>query len=260
MENAVEALKYAASILIFIIAITVFFSMLSTAKNTSDAIITMSDNQRYLESAELGNGILYTSTENVESGQINGVTTQGDRIVQVDDVISTMYRYSKEKYGVTIIKEDGTILARFDSNTEKIMQVYSSISSEKINDYLEILNNNTSNTYETHNFKESKSGYNNALEEIYSVKINSIIKIGAPWLGNDEEIIKRINCDIYGGIYSYNNAEYEGKNLIESLKNAIIIEVTNEIDQSKYLTDNTEKTNLLQQYQMPTIEIIYILQ
>lgn len=54
------------------------------------------------------------------------------------------------------------------------------------------------------------------------------------------------------------------KKLLEQLKNKKIIEVTNEIDRSAYLTETGEDgepivTNLLQQYEMPTVEIVYIL-
>ena len=51
MENVAEALKMAAAVLIFIIAIATSFSIFGTAKQTSDSIITMRDKQAYLESA-----------------------------------------------------------------------------------------------------------------------------------------------------------------------------------------------------------------
>ena len=107
MENAASALKMAGAILIFIIALATAFSLFGTTKQTADSIITMRDRQAYLESAEVDNGILYTSSSAIsgsedESETKFGVTTNGDRIVSVDDVVSTIYRYNKEKYGVTI--------------------------------------------------------------------------------------------------------------------------------------------------------------
>ena len=97
MENAVDALKIAAAILVFIIAIGTSFSVFGTAKQTADAIITMRDKQAYLDAPELDGGVFYTSSSAVESGNAEGVTTLGHRIVGFDDVISTIYRYSKEK-------------------------------------------------------------------------------------------------------------------------------------------------------------------
>ena len=132
MENAADALKLAAAILIFIIAIASSFSLFGTAKQTADSIITMRDKQAYLEEAELDNGILYTSSFAITSGNVSGFTTDGYRVVKIDDVISTIYRYSVEKYGVTIIESDGTVIARFDSSTESIMADY-----EKYRKYIE---------------------------------------------------------------------------------------------------------------------------
>ena len=66
MENAVQALKTAAAVLIFVIAITVSFTMFSKAKVTADAVIKIQDKQKYLESAEVDNGILYTSSTAIQ--------------------------------------------------------------------------------------------------------------------------------------------------------------------------------------------------
>ena len=51
------------------------------------------------------------------------------------------------------------------------------------------------------------------------------------------------------------------KKLNEILNNAHeIIEVINEIDNSNYLKDENDKnTSLLQQYELPTVEVVYIL-
>ena len=275
MENAAEALKMAAAILIFIIAIASTFSLFGTAKQTADSIITMRDKQAYLDSAEVGNGILYTSTSSVESGNAYGVNDKGDRIVSVDDVVSTILRYNKEKYGVTIIDNDGTVLARFDSNTEDVMRQWYNISSG-LDEYIAKLNTNTNtnpnenvnNQYPTPNFSKE------TLEKIYKITVegNSNIQCGAPWYGNDEQIRQRIACELSGNKYIYNGQSFNSSNqsthnkLLETLENAkTIIEVTKEIDNSTYLKDkdedgNDKATDLLQQYEMPTVEIIYIIQ
>ena len=136
MENAADALGMAAAVLIFIIAIASSFSLFGTAKQTADSIILMRDKQAYLESAELDNGILYTSSsaiagngedEDITTEHVAGVTQKGDRIVDIADVIFTISRYSIEKYGVTIMHKDGTIIRRFDSSTESLMRQYSNI-------------------------------------------------------------------------------------------------------------------------------------
>lgn len=100
------------------------------------------------------------------------------------------------------------------------------------------------------------------LENLYKVDItegSGDITHGAPWYGNEEEIKKRVGSDLNGSDYIYNGQKYKGKDLITTLTGKTIIEVTNEIDNSKYLKDGTETTDLLQQYEMPTIEVVYII-
>lgn len=274
MENAVDALKIAAAVLIFVIAIGSSFSLFGTAKHTADSIITMRDKQAYLESADLDGGILYTSSskiqendEGTDTSVIGGVTTKGDRIVSVDDVISTIYRYSKEKYGVTIIDEFNKVIARYDSTTDQIMTLWSvkinnedgnlvaAVSEEAKENYAEKVKAHISTKY-----CESLSITDTDLEKLYKISIpGHSIKVGAPWYGNEEQIRKKIACDINGNKYTYNNQSYTGINLLKKLEGKTIVEVTNEIDNSTYLKDGTETTDLLQQYEMPTIEIVYII-
>ena len=256
MENAADALKMAAAVLIFIIAIATSFSVFGIAKETADSIIGIRDKQAYLEAVELDT-VLYTSSDKISEGDVVGITSNGDRIVSAADVVSTIYRYSKEKYGVTII-QNGNAIARFDSITESYIQNYNNYGQEFFKQYKEIVRNNIKTDY----CNSPKFMGTDKIEDLYKIEVSGNTKIiyGAPWYGNDAEIQKRINTDLSeSDTYSYNGQTYTGKNLFNILKSASeIIEVTNEIDQSKYLEDNGQQTNLLQQYSMPTVEVIYI--
>lgn len=277
MENAVNALKMAAAILIFIIALGTSFSVFGTAKQTADSIIGMRDKQAYLEAAELDNGILYTSSESISKGTISGVTTKGDRVVGIDDVISTIYRYAKEKYGVTIVQANGKVLARFSTATESRIANYNAYNEEWWKDYTEKISLNIKTDYVTN------LDFGSGIQSLYEVSYyngNSGPDYDAKWLGNPNDIQKRIICDIYGGNYDIKDESgelkqsYTGKKLIDKLTETgkKIIEVTNEIDQSIYLKQTDESgneikdkdgnvlnSNLLQQHQMPTVEIVYII-
>jgi len=266
MENAAEALKMAAAILIFMIAITSSFSLFGTAKATADSIITMRDKQAYLEAAEL-ESILYTSSNKIST--YNNFTAYGDRIVGINDVVSTIYRYSIEKYGVTIINSNRDVLARFDTNTETFMNNWDSIESGENSNGEFFTADEIKETY-TKEIRDrlntvyiNSSEINLDLEELFEIA-NSAgqTKRGAPW-GNYEEICERIKIELFGGIYVKNGLRYDGENdasgIISLMEDKTIVEVTNEVDQSKYLEDGGEKTNLLQQYNMPTLEIIYII-
>ena len=254
MENAADALKMAAAILIFIIAIASAFSLFGIAKQTADSIIKMRDKQAYLEAAEL-ESVLYTSSSAIEKESVSKMTKEGYRIVGVEDVISTIYRYNKEDYGVTIVEKNSrTVLARYDTGTESDITRFNTINSSVIEDYERKLENNTKTTYVTPKFEGE-------LARLYKVDTaNSNIKYGAPWFGNPTETRKRINADIAGEKYeNLNQTRILKDGLLELLRNKKIVEVTNEIDRSQYLSDNGQTTELMQQYEMPTVEVVYII-
>lgn len=272
MENAVDALKQAAAVLIFVVALTASFTMFSKAKQTADAVTTIQDQQEYLESAELRDK-LYINSEDIENSEdtrtVASLTMYGDRVVKPDDVISTIYRYNLEKYGVTIINEDGTVITRFDSNTEAVIRQWYNIgnmlTAEEIKEKF-ASQIKTNITHNTGNYVSNIKLDRETLEEIYKITVdgNNKITVGAPWYGNDKEIIKRINSEIDGSEYQLNKQYYNKANekkLNEILNNAHeIIEVINEIDNSNYLKDENDKnTSLLQQYELPTVEVVYIL-
>ena len=241
MENAVEALKTAAAVLIFVIAITVSFSMFSRAKTTADAVLLAQDSQEYLESAEL-ESTLYTSSEAISSntsavtqGDNATITTDGYRIVQPDDVISTIYRYNLEKYGVTLVElgenMKGNVIARFDSNTESVMRQWYNIqdgrdsndelvtAEDQKENYAQTIKNNTTVNLDGGRTTIAPDFSPEKLEELYAITVdgNSNIKCGAPWYGNETEIIKRINADIAGIGYELNRARiYRKRNWIQT--------------------------------------------
>lgn len=82
MENAADALKIAFAIFIFVLAITITFSIISQAKSTADVVMYHSDETNFYKH-------LSSSGEKY-------------REVSLSDVISTLYRYYKESISVTV--------------------------------------------------------------------------------------------------------------------------------------------------------------
>lgn len=105
MENAVGALKIAFAVLIFVIGLTLLFSMTSQARETATYLISATDGTMY-----------YTYYD--EEATEESIDDNGNRIVTLQDIIPTLYRYSEENYGVTIVDKNGNIVARFDLDTE----------------------------------------------------------------------------------------------------------------------------------------------
>ena len=97
MENAVDALKIAFAIIVFVIAITVSFRVISQAKSTADMVTYVSDETNY-----------YTYNDN-----------ENATIVGFDTVVATIYNYYTESIAVIINDSSGNLIALFDSSVEK---------------------------------------------------------------------------------------------------------------------------------------------
>lgn len=99
MENAVDALKIAAAVLVFVIALTIAFALLSQAKATSDIMLFASDKTNY-----------YTYSKDADDAE--------GRIVGADVVISSLYRYYKESVVVRVYDKNNTLIEEFNTETD----------------------------------------------------------------------------------------------------------------------------------------------
>lgn len=88
MENAVDALKIAFAVFIFVLSLSIAFMAFSQAAQTSNKMLFASDPTNYYR---------YT-----------GVVQPKGRIVTADVVISSLYRYYKESIVVNIVDSSGT--------------------------------------------------------------------------------------------------------------------------------------------------------
>lgn len=229
-ENISEALVMAASVLIFVIALSVIFSLISQAKSTSDAILYSYDDTKYYYDEDLEN-ITFTTArdENI------------NRTVTMETIMPTVYRYIKEHYGVTIFDKNGEIIARFDETTESIVNNWTT--------YLKEARKNTKeeSACEKHykylkdlaiaaklqeKFQGHYRDYNDLAklwEEIYALDKtrgsngssgsgNTQIKYGTPWLGDEGKIASRLNADFSGETAEYATGVHKGLNLLGNKK------------------------------------------
>lgn len=103
MEDAVDALKMAFSVFVFIIALSIVFAMFSQAREVSDIVLARTDNT-YFAQYELPN-------ENT-----NG------REVGIETIIPTLYRYYKEKFSIDIItRNNDKYNEKFDEEIERLV-------------------------------------------------------------------------------------------------------------------------------------------
>ena len=77
MENAVDALKMAFAIFVFIMALSIVFSLFTQIKDTADSVLYLSDKTNFYE----------WETGNLTNG----------RIVGEDTVIATLYNQAQQR-------------------------------------------------------------------------------------------------------------------------------------------------------------------
>ncbi len=111
MENAVEALKMAAAVLTFVLALGISISSFSQAKQTSEIILSYTDrdfNTQYIEDV--------------------GTT---ERIVGKETIIPTIYRAYNEFYKIYFYHNDGTPIQLYTKIEDGIRVSVNSIDSTK---------------------------------------------------------------------------------------------------------------------------------
>ncbi len=98
MENAVDALKLGFAVLVFVMALSLTMYMFTNARKTADMVLHSSDMLGYMEYIEPEVG-----TEN--------------RIVGLETIIPTLYKYYKENYTVIFRDSDGDFLSLYETQT-----------------------------------------------------------------------------------------------------------------------------------------------
>ena len=173
MENLTHAIFMAFAFSTFVIAFSVSLFLINKLNSTAKTVMYSLD-RPYYDSFELGSVIEDNNEERNRS-----------RIVGIDTIIPTLYRYYKESFAVKILDEKGNLLQYFDTTTEgDVNSAKSYISSE-------------SDESETRKLAENKR---KALLSLYDNDTLTCYMFGAPWLANITKDAKsRIDMYISGG-------------------------------------------------------------
>jgi len=181
MENLTHALYLAFAMMAFIIALSVSIFMVNRLNSTSKEIIAHTDT-RYYDSLDLTDIVTGNDTEINRS-----------RIVGVDTIIPTLYRYYKESFAVKILDSSGNLLQYFDTTTESDVNAAKTMSTLSYG----AADNQTE--------KDRKDKYK-ALLKLYDNDSKVYYMFGAPWLANINKDAKtRVDMYINGGKGFINN-------------------------------------------------------
>ena len=206
MENASDAIIMAGAMLIFVIALTVAMTMFSQARATIDMVAYVSDETNYYE---------YLDTN-------NDVNNAKYRVVGLETVIPTLYKYYKENYTVVFLDANGNGLNLYQSKTNALL--WSGNNTGTLQDIPTILSKYPG--------MESQNKQTN--NWVCSFDVDEETARHEPWTGNTIDYRKNLEAFLQGGefvfpsgsgdVYDYNQyisggfiGKYEGAQFKETI-------------------------------------------
>lgn len=166
MEDAVDALKMAFSVFVFVIALAIVFAMFSQAREVSDIVISKTDTTYFAE---------YVNPNDSEN-----------RTVGIESIIPTLYTYSKGKTSIEIVSnenEKNELKELFDVEIERKYSIRA-----------------TENAGQENEKKYDDNGiYNGWYKDEYGIEYKDLYPDRVHWLGatqNNEDFRKRISAFI----------------------------------------------------------------
>lgn len=189
MENAVDALKMGFAVLVLIVALSLAIFSFTRVRETSDRIAEESDIQAYYQQL---------------SGEVTGATSNyalSSRIVGVETIVPTLYRYYKENY--TILFYVGTGYNRDNGSFDTITP-------------LTIYYTETSDSY----LQESTLTINDTSRAIFGFDIQDEQVRREPWSATQESSYRFIQAFVNGltsdKYYTSRTASLSGHNTFEN--------------------------------------------
>ena len=221
MENATHALLMAFAVMVFVIALTVSMVSFNSVKRVSDVILYTKDETNYYEYQ----GATGKAAEN--------------RIVGLETIIPTLYKYYKENY--TVVFKEGTY--NFETGE---------ISSWK---YLPVYKTSANRNWQTpYNTLMNKKYGVESSEEIFSFDLDEETLRHEPWTGSYDRIKNNLDCLLNGKIYinpnnntnyiNYSKAPLQTGGFIEKYKNAKFVETIAEYTYSSSQNEDTTVSSL----------------
>ncbi len=179
MENASDAIVMAGAVLIFAIALSVAMTVFTQARATVDTVIYESDRTSYYEYLDMD------ISNNIKN-----------RIVGLETVIPTLYKYYKENYTVVFLNRNGNGLELYETKTNQAN--WSKDDSGNVKQFV----------------VDKYPGVNG--KQICSFDVNEEVIRREPWVGDPIETRKNLEAFIEGKEYVWPNGsgfKYDYKNI-----------------------------------------------
>lgn len=177
MENATQALYMAFAVLVFAAALTLTMNMFSQARATSDYILYQEDSSNFIE-------YQYSLRDKT-------------RVVGLETIIPTLYKYYKENYTVVFRRIDGVnsndFIASPDFSKSKPLKIYDSNTEE--NNWVKDKNDDTKMAYDGTNYGLSDK------KDVCSFDLDEETKRNEPWTSSVQHIRENLDAFLNGGIF-----------------------------------------------------------
>lgn len=197
MENAVDALKIGFAVLVFAMALSLTMYMFSNARQTADLVLHSSDMSSYMEYIE------------PEEGSEN-------RIVGLETIIPTLYKYYKENYTVIFRNASDSYLSLYETKTNT-----------------DLWSAGFTNRY-----------YGGKNTKVCSFDVNEETRRHEPWTGSETENKRMLDIFIQGGNYTYTDSRgVQTINFGEGLYKYKNRKFTESLGEYVYNADNSEATD-----------------
>lgn len=208
MEDAAKALEIAGAMLIFIICLTLAFMMIGQTRATADAVFLSTDKTNYQEYAK------------------NSPDASTTRIVGLETIIPTMYRYNNESLRIVIIDRSGKIVLVLDTGMEgqiinfPTKYLLPSIIESQIKTRVGQISLPEKAIL---GIDDDWALYKRYLESYTSVLNSSKVSNAAPWAGDKANINKRVDSILAGTDVTINSStllKYSQINFISKYKDS----------------------------------------
>lgn len=182
-ENLSHALYLVLAMFAFVLAFTYSLYMVNKLNSTAKVLVYRLDETNYYDSISLNEFVDERDSAN-----------QAYKVVSIDSIIPTLYRYYKESFAVKILDENGNLLQLFDANIEGQVRNATVLSVSR------------------------RSAKQKAMLSLYGASDKKYYMFGAPWVGSTSKDTKeRIDMYIAGKSGYINDAyvDYTTNNLNE---------------------------------------------
>lgn len=232
MENAVEAIKMAFAVMVFVMALSISMISFNSAKATSDVVLYTQDETNYYDYQ----GATGKASEN--------------RIVGLETIIPTLYKYYKENYTVVFKQGSYNMETGEFSNLEPLI-VYKTPSNAKTSKGVQLWGSNYDNIMQEKYSPFFVGGYTEKLSSnIFSFDLEEETLRHEPWTGTYVKARENLDYFLSGGIYknpnndnnyiNYSNSPLQTGGFIAKYKDKQFIETIGEYEYSSTQAEDTE--------------------